>query len=116
MYRKVGPWTNYRLLSSNTTNATAVKSKEGIIGGWNVTNTNAAARYLKLYDKASAPSETDTPIATITLPPSVPVNVVSDEGLYVCANGIGFRTTTGAADNDTNAVAANEIVLNLFYA
>lgn len=42
---------------------------------WSVvtSNINAAARYLKLYNKASAPTVgTDTPVLTIPLPPAPP--------------------------------------------
>lgn len=104
-----------RLLSAATTNATAVKTSRGRVYGWYLYNANASVRYLKLYDKASAPTVgTDTPLMTIPIPPGSGANAFSPDGIGFLL-GIGFALTTGVADNDTAAVAANEIVVNLFY-
>lgn len=104
-----------RLLSAGTTNATAVKAGPGKLFGWYFYNANAAVRYLKLYDKASAPTVgTDTPKLTIPIPPGAAANVDFGAGIGF-SSGIGLALTTGVADADTAAVAANEIVINLFY-
>lgn len=74
-------------------------------------------RYLKLYDKATAPTSADTPVHTFLIPgntagagftKSIPVGMLF-------ANGIGFRVTTGLADNDTGPAVANDGVINLDY-
>lgn len=106
----------YRLLSAATTNANVVKGSAGGLYGWYIYNANAAVRYLKLYDKASAPVVgTDTPDMTIPIPPGAAANVAFPFGISF-ANGIGLAITTGVADSDVAAVAANEIVVNLIYA
>lgn len=110
-----GGWSISRLLSAATTNATSAKASAGIVGGWYIYNANAAVRYLKIYNKASAPTVgTDTPVLTIPIPAGAAANVEFTNGINF-ATGIAYATTTGVADNDTGAVAANEIIVNLFY-
>lgn len=104
-----------RLLSAvATTNATSVKAGNGTVT--RITGYNAAAspRYLKLYDKASAPTVgTDTPRKTIYLPAAT--GFVFDMNDYF-GQGVAFAITGAAADNDTTAVAAGDILcLNVDY-
>lgn len=114
-YPQIVNWSPKQIISAASTNATNVKNAKGTVGGVNVGNTNAAARYLKLYDKASAPTVgTDTPVATILIPAGGRADVVFPGGLAF-ALGIGFALTTGAANNDTGAVAASEITGVLTY-
>lgn len=114
--RTSGGYTIERLVSANSTNATSVKASAGQVFGWVLWNDNAAHRFFKLYNKASAPTVgTDTPVMTIGLPPDASVHVEFVTGIEF-DTGIGFGTTTGVADSDTGAVAANEILVNLFYA
>lgn len=55
--------------AANTTNATSAKAGPGYLHHISGYNAAAAARYLKLYNKASAPTVgTDTPFMTIYLP------------------------------------------------
>jgi hypothetical protein len=107
-----------KTISAASTNATNVKNSAGQVYAVQVFNTNAAARYLKLYDKATAPTVgTDTPVKTLTIPGNTAgagLVLNWDKGL-VFSSGIGFGLTTGIADNDTGAVAANEIAVNLDY-
>lgn len=82
-----------------------------------VTNVNATSlRYLKLYDKATAATNADTPVITIPLAPSVlggqlVINLKDRE--FAFATGLSARCTTGVADNDTGAPGANEIVVDI---
>lgn len=107
-----------RTISAASTNAASIKSGAGQLYGIVATNINAAVRYLKIYNKASAPTVgTDVPVLTIALPGNT-----AGAGLAVdLSNGIAFTTgiaaalTTGVADSDTGAVAANELVVHLIY-
>lgn len=104
--------TGFRLVSAASTNATSVKASAGTLYSLLVVNLNAAVRYLKLYNKASAPTVgTDTPVATIPIPASTTgAGVAINFGPgFDFSTGIAYATTTGAADSDTGAVAANEI-------
>lgn len=105
-----------RLISANTTNATVVRAARGHLVGGYMYNANAAVRYLKLYDLAVAPTVgTSVPKMTIALPPAQATPLIIPGGVHF-ENGIAFATTTGVADSDTAAVAANEIVVNLLHA
>lgn len=102
--------------SAATTNATTVKASAGTLLSILVNNTNAAIRYLKLYDKATAPVVgTDIPVLTMALEPLKNFAYPIPDGLEFSA-GIGYALTTGAADADTVAVGAGDIVgLNILY-
>lgn len=114
-----GVASTYRLLSAAaSTNATNVKGSAGRIYqiiGYNAAN---ALRYLKLYNKAAAPTVgTDTPVKTIALPPqSAFVIDNADLGRYF-STGISFALTVNVADSDTTALTAGDVVaLNVDYA
>jgi hypothetical protein len=114
----IGPGSGAKLISAATTNATSVKASGGQVYGWSISNVNAAARFVKLYDKASAPTVgTDVPVMTILVPGAT----AGGQAIYSAPAGIAFPTgialaiTTGVGNADTGAVAANEIVVNLFF-
>jgi len=117
--RQKKPNAALRLLSSAaTTNATSVKAAAGDLFKVSGNNTVASKRYLKLYNKASAPTVgTDTPVLTFVLPASAPFAIdLGASGQYF-ATGIAFAITGAAADADTTAIAAGDIeCLNLTYA
>lgn len=106
------------LSSLATTNPNNVKPAAGRLYKIRGYNALAGVIYLKLYNKASAPTVgTDIPAATIPLAPSSHFDV--DFGLLgeYFSTGISFALTTGSPDSDTGAIAAGNIVgLNLFYA
>ena len=105
---------NHRTLSPNATGV-VVKAAAGQIYNLHCANINAAVRYLKLYDKATAPTAADTPIMTIPLPAGgVPVIFISDHGIPF-SNGIAYRAVTGIADNDNTGASASETPLNIQY-
>lgn len=106
-----------RLVSAAaTTNPTSAKATPGDV--WKVTGYNAAAalRYLKLYNKASAPTVgTDTPVATIALPATAAFTIDFEQMQFTA--GIAYAFTTGVADADTGALTLADITaFNLFYA
>lgn len=106
--------TGFRLISAASTNATSLKASAGTLYSITAVNLNAAVRYLKLYNKASAPTVgTDTPVATIPIPASTTGAGFTVEFPFGFdfATGIAYALTTGAGDADTGAVAANEIFL-----
>lgn len=75
-----------------------------------VSNTGAGAAYLKLYNKASAPTVgTDAPVLTIAVGANATVTVpMPAEGMPFTL-GIGLAITGAAADSDTTAVGAGEV-------
>ncbi|MFT3671302.1 hypothetical protein [Aestuariivirga sp.] len=102
--------------SAASTNATSVKASAGTVYNVTATNINAAIRYLKLYNKASAPTVgTDVPVLTIPIPATGSVNLPFGELGKRFATGIAFAITAAAADTDTTAVAASEIKVSIDY-
>jgi hypothetical protein len=95
-----------------------VKTSECVVFSIYASNTNAAARWLKLYNATAANTTvgTTTPVATFYLPASgaSPLKFDAPQGLRfdtaLCA-----AATTGVADNDTGAPGANEVVVVIAY-
>lgn len=113
-----GQWTPYSLIGANTTNATVLKAAGGKVGLITAFNLAATPVYLKLYDKASTPAETDTPVQRYMIPGNaagagfvIPMPV---EGIAFFS-GITFRLVTGIADNDTGAPTASQQLVNIGY-
>ena len=109
----------YSLLSagSGDGDAAVIKSKGGRVYTIAATNVNAAVRYLKLYDKATAPASTDTPVFRLAVPGATTgggFTVSFPEGIDF-QKGIGIRLVTGAADNDSTEVASAELMANVSY-
>lgn len=105
----------HRLASAAASvNATNVKPSPGVVYRVDGYNANAAARFLKLYDKATAPTVgTDTPRKVLRLDPTARFGF---DMAMKFSNGIGYGLTTGAPDNDTGAVTAADIIqLNIDY-
>lgn len=108
----------FKLISAATTNATSVKATPGRVLTLVVGNINAAVRYIKLYNLATAPTVgTTVPVFTMPIPASS-VSLLSinfgPEGLYFSA-GIALALTTGITDADTGAVALAEQAVNMTY-
>lgn len=104
-------------LSAASNNSTIVQTGKVVLHVLLPINTTATLYYLKLYDKATAPTcGTDVPKLTVPVPSTGTVNqgggvsLPSADGL-VFINGFGFCLTGGIADND-NTSAATGIVLN----
>jgi hypothetical protein len=106
-------WATYRNLNLGTSGQVA-KAAAGQVGGWFIANQASSVRYVKLYDKAAAPTSSDTPLLTIALPANGAANLLAVAGIDFTA-GISLRATTGVADNDTGAPSANDVIINLFY-
>jgi hypothetical protein len=108
------------IISANTVNETAIKASSGQLMSLNVTNIGANEVFFKLYNDTTANiDETDTPIQRYVIPGdaagagnhpiSIPVGGMNFD------TAITFRVTTGAADNDTGAVAASEVLISWCY-
>lgn len=108
-----------RLVSAAaSTNAGTVKTSAGRLYKLHGYNAATAVRFLKLYNKASAPTVgTDVPVATIPLKPSDSFDLdLIPIGQYF-PTGIAYALTTGAADADTGALTAADVVgLAFWYA
>lgn len=109
--------TPHSLIAGASVNATVVKASAGTLFGGYVHNRVTSERFVKFYDKTGSPAAADTPIHRLAIAGGVTLSIadlVGPTGLKF-TNGLGYRTTTGLADADTGAVAANDLVINLSY-
>lgn len=100
-----------------TTNSTLVTANPCDVYHVLATNTTAAVKYLKLYNKKTAPVVgTDLPVMTLALQPSnVPTNIPIPLGMYFNL-GLGYALTGAAADADATALVAGDVVgVNILY-
>ncbi len=105
------PGTTYNLITAATTNAASVKATAGNLFELTISNPTATAAYVKLYNKASAPTVgTDVPVLTIPVPATaagvglVQLNLGNLGKRF--ATGIALAVTAAAASTDTAATVA----------
>lgn len=104
-----------KILSAATTNATNVKTTAARLYGYHLANLTAAWKYVRLYNKTSAPTVgTDSPVMVIPIPPNDTVTI-SFPAPVTFASGLGYSITNGVADLDNTAVAANDVVGHLLW-
>lgn len=115
----LAPATPYFVNSAATTNgALILTGTSGLAAFW-ATNTGAAAAYVKLYNKATAPTVgTDVPEMIIPVPAAVGgvpgvASLPMGFNAFRFALGLGIAITGGAADADTTAVAAGQVKVKL---
>ena len=102
-------------MSAASTNATSLKASAGQVYGLSISNANAAARYFKLYNKASAPTVgTDTPVLTLQVPANGTVIRAYPVGLAL-GTGIAWAATAVITDADTTAIGANDLSVDIDY-
>lgn len=109
--KKPGASGTSRIVSSAaTTNATAGPTGLRDVFGVDAYNTTSTVKFLKLYNKASAPTVgTDTPVVTIALTPNARTSMAWSNGLCF-TTGVAYALTGAAADSDTTALAAGDVV------
>jgi hypothetical protein len=101
-----------QIASAATTNATSVKASAGNLYNINASNAGAGAAYLKLYNKATAPTVgTDIPILIIPIPASGNVNIEFGRIGRRFNTGIALAITGAFAHTDTTSVAANQVLV-----
>lgn len=109
-----GQCDTYRNIDMSTTGA-SVKATPGCVYGGDFFNNHATlARYVKLYDKASAATSSDTPLRTYRIPANGGMTFSKAVGITFTL-GISIRACTGVADNDNTAPSTNDVIVNLDY-
>lgn len=103
------------IVSAGSTNATNIKASAGQVFGWYIYNSNAAARKVAFHNTAGTPTAGASVVFSLVVPPTSGANVFSEVGIAF-ATGIAVTMVTGLADSDATAVAANDLVCNIFYA
>ena len=113
------PSTPYFVNSAATTNGALIIAGTSGLQAFYATNTGASVAFVKLYNKATAPTVgTDVPEMIIPVPaavsgvPGVAVLPVGYSGFRFNL-GLGIAITGGVADSDTTAVAVGQVKVKL---
>lgn len=106
------PANTYRNLNVQTTGS-IIKAAKGQIFDLHICNQAASVRFVKLYDKATAPTSADTPLRTYSIPASTTVSLAVTTAGIAFQSGISLRGTVLLADSDNTAPTANDIVVNI---
>ena len=93
-----------------TTNALLIKSTAGTLWSAVVSNTSAAARFLKFFNLTGAPTVgTSVPVFTVPIPPGGTVLVNGGSNGIRFGTGISLAITGAAGDLDTTAIGAGDV-------
>ena len=103
--------TNYNAVTTASTNAASVKASAGNLVELTISNPTATPIYVKLYNKASAPTVgTDVPVLTVPVAANSTVPVALGSQGKRFATGIAIAATGAIGATDTsNAVAGVQI-------
>jgi hypothetical protein len=105
------------LIAAGSGDATSVKASAGTVYGWSIFNNGTVPIFVKLFNKASAPTlGTDTPVRCIGVQAGMPAAPLSDTPGLVFSTGIAFAIVTGMADNNSTGVSAGSVSVDLDYA
>jgi len=114
----VTAYTPYRnFMTTAAVISALVSSSARRLGYIHAFNVGAAPVFVRIYDKATAPATTDTPVWSGVLPGNTSgagVALPIPDGLAL-ALGLGVRVTAAIADNDATALVANEVMVSLGY-
>lgn len=105
--------TVYRSLALTNTGV-AVTAAATRVFGWTITNSAGAIRYVKLYNKATAATSSDTPVMTIGIPTLQTVSFYPAGGINFPL-GLSIRCVTEAADNGTTGATTGDILAHVLY-
>lgn len=109
----------FQLISTSTDNASVIKNSKGQVYGYDIFNTHATlVRYVKLYNKSSAPapvSDASLLKRTIAVKPGDRAYHHSSVGLAGYDNGIGLAAVANSATNDDTAIGAGDLIINIDY-
>lgn len=114
-----GGITTFRRLATANVNAAIIKAGAGRVYGYTIANPSAAAKFVRLYNKATLPApaaDSALIIRTIMIPAGGIASYHLGAGMAGFTNGIGIAATGAIADNDATALAANDLIIHVDYA
>lgn len=112
-----GGLTRFHLVGAASTNATNIKASAGQVYSITAFNLNASPRYLKFHNTAGTPTAGTAVTDSFLIPGNTAgagmvINI--DKGIAF-STGIAITTVTEMADSGTTAIAANEMLINIYY-
>lgn len=113
------PATAFFLNSAATTNGALISTGTSGLSAFYATNIGSTVAFVKLYNKATAPTVgSDSPEMTIPIPPAVAgvagvANISMGFNAFRFPLGLGIAITGVYADADTTAVALNQVKVKI---
>jgi hypothetical protein len=112
--------TTYHVIWPNNVTGILVHAGLTALVACQMSNNSTTAAYLKIYNKATAPTTgTDTPVVTAIIPGPAAggggSNIVFGPGGLSLSAGLGVAVTTVITDADTTAPAASTLAINCQY-
>lgn len=105
----------YKVDAGGSTNAALIQAGPCGVATVFINNAAASARFVRLYDKATAPTVgTDVPVAVITVPSSSSKEITLRYELEFVL-GLGVAITGAAPYNDSTSVTAHDVQLFIIY-
>jgi|TARA_B110000259_G_C13910249_1_gene360608 hypothetical protein len=105
---------NKMVISAATTNLNFLKKGRGSFYGISLSNSGMTPAFIRVFDKASAPVDADTPIATFCIQAKSQSNFFLSIPIKI-ELGLGLNITGVATIADATAIAANQVVGSVFY-
>ena len=109
----------FRRLASADTNLAVVKAAPGRVYGFSIANPSAAAKFVRLYNKATAPiiaNDAALIQRTIMVPAGGIASYHLGAGMAGFTAGIAIAATGAIGDTDATALAANDLIIQIDYA
>jgi len=100
--------TVHRIKSAANVNATLVSNTGRNVYQIFLQNNGASTRFVRFYNKSSAPVTSDTPLFTVVLPAGAE-RVIQPSAPIRFGSGLAYNITGAVADNDATAVGADEV-------
>lgn len=104
---------SYQTLVAGDTGLVA-QAKKTLLCGWSITNSGAAVQFVKLYNKATAPTASDVPVIRIGIPAGQTVSMSVPGGVLFDA-GLSVRSVTTMPNAGATLTPAGEVAVNLFF-
>jgi hypothetical protein len=104
---------SFQSLAAGNTGLVAQAART-ILCGYSFTNISGAVQYVKLYNKATAPTSSDVPAIRVSVPAGQTVSL-SIPGGIVFSVGLSFRSVTTLPDAGTTGPTAGDVAVNLFF-
>jgi hypothetical protein len=100
---------------ANNTNAITVGGFPVTLYGLEAFNSSTTVAYVKVYNSSQVTCGSGTPQARYMIPASTSATLMFNTNGDAYGAGLTICVTTGYADSDTGAPAANEYIVNVHY-
>lgn len=112
---------SYSAISTAAALSANVKNTRAKLYGLQCYSIDATPVWVKLYNKATAATASDTPVMRHMIPANATAALGAGFIALSWPDGVNFdlglsvRAVSGIADNDTGALSANEVTVNIQY-